>query len=205
MTHTLIHILSLICLSCFILCIPAVWSSDDDTIRSSAVHHLHLVYGSERIQAHFLSHDELHEAVQTIQQDQQSWLDSSDASQISHRSLSTSEEKDISGADMEEDMKRRTKTVLPQLTCVMYSAGSQAKTALLQIFGAEHVSTLHASQSDNRACFLVTTTLQHLEDAIGGGSTTTTTRATGEAGGDSGGSGYETSAAFNNFRNIDFV
>lgn len=178
----LVYLLSLL------FCIPAAWSSDIS--RSTAVHHLHLVYGSERIQSHFLSHEELDQAVQTVQQNQQEWFDSSRTSHISSRSLSTPDE--ISESNRYGNVN--AETVLPQLTCVLYTAGPQAKTALLQTFGAEHVSTLHASKSDNRACFLVTTTLQRLQQVMGG-----------ENGGGVASSGSRKSAGFDSLRTIDFV
>lgn len=134
------------------LFIHASWVSDTKR-PSRAVHHLTLVYGAERVQTHFFTHDDLHEAVQRMQTSYDTELvDEGGVRSSIHRSLFT----DDTGTD-----------ALAQLACVLYSSGAHAKDALVETFGESCVSTVHISESDFRACFLVSTTRQRLQRVMG--------------------------------------
>lgn len=160
----------LLCTSLLLLWVHAVWSgSGGSSARRSVVsHHLNLVYGSERIDLHFLSHDQLDQAVQKTQLSQKEEFNTPRSDSFSrHRSLFDSVDDNHPSDDL-----------VSQLTCVLYRHGPEAKETLSNVFGHARVSTVHVSQGDNRACFLISTSSRQLEEMMGGG-TAASTDATG--------------------------
>lgn len=146
-----------------LLCLHAVWSRDYTdgarygSFRSVEAHHLNMVYGAERIESHFVTHDELHRAVQEAQQSQPRYSDVA-----RRRSLSLS---DVLLSD-EGDNAKDGDNVTTHLTCVLYNDGPRARKTLLTTFGEGQVSTVHVSQSDNRACFIVSTSMKSLHQLM---------------------------------------
>jgi hypothetical protein len=208
----------LLCLL-LLVCIHATWSGREhgtNTKRmSAAAHHLHLVYGAERIQSHFTSQEELDQAVQATQESHHRILEKLNLSPTSsshHRTLSASE--DASEGEDSDSSGSSSNThrisMLPQLACVLYPAAALAKEALVLAFGADRVSTVHVSRSDNRACFLVVCSPSDLL-MLTGGPTSLTPDADYDSGAGAGSaSDFDSDSAvsfasFKTLGNIDFV
>ena len=118
-------------------------------------HHFHMVFGSERVNSHYTSHNEFNKAIENVQQSSQYRLNDHTPQSSTRRSLSSTEK-----IPYDDEMS--------YLACVLYINGPQAKESLMKVYGYSHVSTVHVSHSDNRVCFLVSTSRSRLQQVMEG-------------------------------------